>query len=104
MAVKKQSKSKKKERRRLKLQEQAERAKFLEKVKRHEMAAGKEILVDPPGQVKISEVLLDFAAPLLERFEHELSVKNIIAIAIFGWNLSLLPDEEHSGLQMGVLR
>jgi hypothetical protein len=57
MAAKKQSKSKKKERRRLKLQEQAERTRFLEKVKRHEMAEGREILVDPPDQVKMSEVL-----------------------------------------------
>jgi hypothetical protein len=32
----------------------------------------------------------------LERFEQELPVKNLIAIAIFGWNLSLLPDEKHS--------
>jgi hypothetical protein len=96
MAAKKQSKSKKKERRRLKLQEQAERTRFLEKVKRHEMAEGREILVDPPDQVKISKVVLDFAAPLLERFEQELPVKNLIAIAIFGWNLSLLPDEKHS--------
>ncbi len=60
------------------------------------MAAGKEIVENPPDQVKMSEVLLDFAAPLLERFEPEIPVKNIITIAIFGWNLSLLPDDKHS--------
>jgi hypothetical protein len=96
MAARKQSKSKKEERRRLKLQEQAARAKFLERIKSNELVAGRKIVEDPPDQVKMSEVLLDFAAPLLERFEPEIPVKNIITIAIFGWNLSLLPEEEHS--------
>ncbi|MEW6664413.1 MAG: hypothetical protein AB1512_04225 [Thermodesulfobacteriota bacterium] len=95
MAGRKQSKSKKKIRRKLKLQEQGERAKFLEKVRRQALFAGKKILVDPPNQVKISDVLLEFAAPLLERFEHEVPVTNIIAMAIMAWNLSLLPDEDH---------
>jgi hypothetical protein len=94
MAARKQSKSKKKVRRRIKLEEQASRAKFLEKIKKHAIAAGKEILVDPPGQVKMSGVLLDFAAPLLERFEPEVPTKNIIGVAVVAWNLSLIPEED----------
>ncbi len=38
---------------------------------------------------------MDFAEPFLERFEPEVPVKNIIAMAIFAWNLALLPDEDH---------
>jgi hypothetical protein len=87
---------KKKIRRKIKHQEQAERAKFLERVKKHEFAAGREIVENPPDQVKISEVLLDFAAPLLERFETEVPVKNIIPMAIFAWNLALTRNEDHN--------
>ncbi|MDD5206231.1 MAG: hypothetical protein PHS17_12460 [Desulfobacterales bacterium] len=95
MAAKKQSKSKKKLRRRLRLQEQASRAEFLEKIKRTSIATGREIRIDPPGQVKMSGVILDFAAPLLERFEHDTSAENLIALAVLAWNLSLVPEEKH---------
>jgi hypothetical protein len=96
MAAKKPSKSKKKLRRRLKLQQQAARAKLLKRIKKHEMAAGKEIRVDPSDQGKMSQMLLDFAAPLLERFESEVPVEKIIGTAILAWNLSLNPEEDHS--------
>lgn len=45
----------------------------------------------------MSEVLLDFAAPLLERCEPEIPAKNLMGVAIFAWNLSLIPEEEHGG-------
>ncbi len=43
---------KKKTKRRLKLQEQASRTEFLEKVKRYPIAKGKEILVNPTDRDK----------------------------------------------------
>ena len=33
---------------------------------------------------------------LLEHFEDEVPVNNVIPMAIFAWNLALIPDEEHS--------
>jgi hypothetical protein len=95
MATKKVCRSKKKLRRRLKLQEQASREKFLERIKRHSITAGKEILVAPPDQAKMSEVLLEFAAPLLDRFESEIPVNKIIGVAIIAWNLSMFPEEDY---------
>lgn len=80
------------------MQEQAERAKFLEMVKSNELLAGREIVENPPDQAKMSGVLLEFAAPLLERFEPEISAEKIIGVAIVAWNLSLLPEAEHSRL------
>lgn len=95
MAAKKQGKSKKKARRRLRFQEQIKQAQFLERVKRHELAAGREILDAAPDRVKMSQVILDFVGPLLESLEPETSANKIIGVAILAWNLSLLPEEEH---------
>jgi hypothetical protein len=58
MAVKNQSKSKKKARRRLKLQEQAARAEPLERIKRNELLTEREIVKNPPEQARMSDVCL----------------------------------------------
>jgi hypothetical protein len=41
-------------------------------------------------------VLQDFAGPLLDRYESEIPVKKIIGTAIMAWNLSLIPEVDHS--------
>ena len=44
----------------------------------------------------MSEILLDFAEPLLEEIDRseERGFSNVIAIAAFAWNVSLLPKEK----------
>jgi len=95
---------KKKTRRRLKLQEQASRAEFLEKAKRYPIAQGKEILVNPTDRDKMSQVLLDFVDPLLENFGSEIPVKKILGVGIMAWNLSLFPDGERRKLLVQVVK
>jgi len=95
MAAKKKTRSKKKlprEKRRL---EQAKEKQFLEKTKRREETEGKKVLINPRDQIKMSEVIGDFAAPLLERFEPEASAKKLIPLAVFAWDLAMMPEEEH---------
>jgi len=94
---------KKKIRRRLKLQEQASRAEFLEKVKRYPIAKGKEILVNPTDRDKMSQALLDFVDPLLENYGSEVPVKKILGVGIMAWNLSLFPEGERRKLLVQVV-
>lgn len=52
------------------------------------------LLAQPTNQVKMSEVIMDFALPLLERAEKIEHKKKVIALAILAWNASLLPKDE----------
>ena len=58
-----------------------------------EQSSGTRALVfNPPGETKMSEVLLDVAKPLLELVDDRHSDK-VIALAIACWNATLLPEE-----------
>jgi hypothetical protein len=53
----------------------------------------------PPAARKMSEVLLDFARPLLDTVDDE-GFKNVIIFAALCWNLSFLSEQEqHKQLQ-----
>jgi len=56
--------------------------------------AGKKIVVDPKGMEKMSEVIENFAEPLLEDCENDKDIKKIIKFAILVWNLTLIPDDD----------
>lgn len=50
-------------------------------------------ITDMPGN-KISEAILDFAYPLLERCQTPEEEDKALTIAIIAWNVCLLPEEE----------
>ncbi len=51
------------------------------------------LVLDPPGEDKMSEVLLDFAKPLLE-LTADRHFDKVIVLAIACWNATLLPEED----------
>ncbi len=53
---------------------------------------GSEVVVEPEGQVKMSEVIEDFVTPFLDVATTPKARKKLFAIAIFGWNLALMPE------------
>ena len=65
------------------------RTKFLERIKKSEHLAHREIRINPQGQAKMSEILLDFAGPLLENLDPKIPEETVIGIATLAWNLSL---------------
>lgn len=69
---------------------------LLNKLKRTKYLSGKMRIVEAPDKEKMSEVILDFAEPLLENCDdnNEL-LKKAITIAIIVWNISLLPEKDH---------
>lgn len=52
------------------------------------------VVVEPAGQVKMSEVMEDFVAPFLDLASTSEARKKLFAIAIFGWNLALMPESK----------
>ena len=57
-----------------------------------QLSGTRALVFNPPGETKMSEVLLDFAKPLLELVDDRHSDK-VIALAIACWNATLLPEE-----------
>lgn len=70
------------------------RTKFLERIKKSEHLSHREIRINPQGQAKMSEILLDFAGPLLENLDPKIPEEKIIGIATLAWNLSLFGEKE----------
>jgi hypothetical protein len=48
------------------------------------------------NQEKMSEILLDYADPLLETTDDEDNYRSALYFAIMGWNLALMPDNKRT--------
>jgi hypothetical protein len=72
--------------------------------KKRKKAPAEQLMVDnanpsPPqnvdeGMQVMSQVILDFAKPLLETCDDEEAERKALSLAIFIWNTTLLPDDE----------
>ncbi|MCI5148871.1 MAG: hypothetical protein D3916_05695 [Candidatus Electrothrix sp. MAN1_4] len=72
-------------------------AKLIKKMR----ASGKKVSIAPKGIEKMSEVIEDFAKPLLVGCTSDEHRKTAIQFAIIVWNLSLLPeDAQDNGIQV----
>jgi hypothetical protein len=98
MAKNKHSKEKKRKKRLKKLKERSARTQLLNRATKTIANSDKEVLVNPSGETKMSEVLLDFADPLLQMADEESEERNIMEMAILAWNLALLPLAERQEL------
>lgn len=94
MTTKKEAKKRKRvQRKKNKLKKESPQKRLLDKVKNSNDLPVSHVVVEPEGQVKMSEVILKFAEPLLDQCEGEESEKTAITLAILIWNLSLLPEK-----------
>lgn len=53
------------------------------------------IRINTDSKLKMSEVIADFATPLLNEALDDSSAEMAISMAVTCWNLSLLPQDEH---------
>ena len=100
------SKSKKAKRKQRQRHRRKRRQKPLESLKRkleQGSLQGKEFVIEPSGEVKMSEVLTDFIEPYLEFTDTEEAYRKLLTLAITAWNISLLPEEEQQGMIDNVL-
>ena len=54
---------------------------------------GVEVIVGASGQIKMSEVLLDFIEPYTRRAHSEDEFRNVMRLGLVAWNTALLPKE-----------
>ena len=59
--------------------------------------------IDPEGQDKMSEVMLEFVAPYLESLETEEEYSKLFMVALVAWNASFLPRKKRKELVDKVL-
>jgi hypothetical protein len=84
------------ERKRLKKAIFDSQEKLLQRVKDESIDGGKEFLIAPPNMTKMSEIIIDYARPLLNAAKNDEEQKKALSIAIAIWNLSLYPKEMQS--------
>jgi hypothetical protein len=56
--------------------------------------SGNKVIVEPSGAVRMSEVLQDFAEPLLQDCVTDAEVKETIRFSMLVWNVSLMPTSD----------
>jgi hypothetical protein len=65
---------------------------------------GDAYLLDPPGEARMSEVIVHFAEPLLSLSDDKEYFQKVVPIAIMAWNASFLPPEGQSEIVEGMIR
>jgi hypothetical protein len=77
-------------------------------IERARQRDGSVVLKVPEGQIKMSQVIEEFAEPLLQGARTDEQIRCALGTAIVAWNLSCLPEErqlavlqEGSGKQLG---
>lgn len=56
---------------------------------------GNDVVFQPTSGEKMSEIILQFARPLLEVTTDDESYRHAISLAVYVWNLSFLPVDQH---------
>ncbi|MBC8462076.1 MAG: hypothetical protein H8D67_29255 [Deltaproteobacteria bacterium] len=65
--------------------------KLVSKLKQRGLLKEKEILYQPSGEVKMSEVIMDFIEPYREYANTYEAHRKLITLALLAWNAALLP-------------
>ena len=72
-------------------------ASLVDRVKRSEYFKDKNpVFVERIDQVKMSEVIIDFSEPLLNECRNFEEEKKALSLAMFVWNLSLIPKRKQA--------
>jgi len=99
MTRKREAKKKRREKRKKnKDREKSGQALLLHKMRKSEEWRDAKIVVEPKGPEKMSEVIQDFAKPLLDECEDDESARKAIALSILVWNACLFPKKEQKGV------
>ena len=67
-------------------------------------ASGKKVSVTPKGIEKMSEVIGDFAEPLLTDCKSNDDIKKSIQFAVVVWNLTMLPEDEQDKIIQNLVK
>jgi len=55
---------------------------------------GRKVVVQPSGETKMSEVLLEFIGPYSQYWKTKEELNKLLVVAVIAWNAALLPGNE----------
>jgi hypothetical protein len=70
----------------------------MDKLKERGFLEEKEVVFEPGGEEKMSEVLTSFVEPYLEFADTREEFDKLIALAVGAWNATLLPEGARKGM------
>ncbi|MGB3294074.1 MAG: hypothetical protein WBB01_13895 [Phormidesmis sp.] len=78
---------------------------FADSIKQKPLGEGAiEIVKDPEGQVKMSDVLDEFVEPYEDDRMTLNQRQNLLGIAVIAWNLALLPEAERKNMLKKIIK
>ncbi|MGH7457043.1 MAG: hypothetical protein ACRENG_37180 [bacterium] len=66
----------------------------MQRVQNLEFPLPHKVLINPHGHEKMSEVIMEFARPMLDKSTDDEITQNIISFAILAWNLALHKEQD----------
>ena len=63
----------------------------------------REVIVEPEGAVRMSEVLSEFVEPYVQYTETEEDYRKVLTLATLAWNASFLPEEQREDMITDVM-
>jgi len=99
------SSSSKKARRRKRIEHKQKRFENFRKQLRQNLPGVQQddIVIDPPGEVKMSDVLTRFVAKEMKSSDTREATEMLLTLAIIAWNASFLPEQEQKKMMDTVL-
>ena len=94
MSNKKKKNKLKRQLKKIKSRSKSGQIKLLNKLEK----SGKNVVIDPSDVVRMSDVLQEFAKPILLESITDSEIKDAIKFSIFIWNASLVPSPEKEDL------
>jgi hypothetical protein len=77
-------------------------AKLVQRIRNQEFPLPHKVLINPPGHEKMSEVIMEFASPMLDNSTNDEITRNIISFAILAWNLALHKERGNNDAYQGL--
>jgi len=71
---------------------------LMQKVRNQAAKEGHEVVLDTSNKLKMSEVIIHYASPLLESAEPGEDREKALIVAITLWNLAMIPESEQQGI------
>jgi len=62
------------------------------------------VIPSPPGEEKMSEVLLEFIEPYDDQWQTEEQLRKLLVMAVLAWNAALLPVDEREKMIQDILK
>jgi len=82
-----------KQKKRKEKRKEAINERLIARLRQQEEYSDMEFKIEPPGEAKMSEIILGFARPLLDTAPSHRVKKDIIMMAVTAWNMCVIPKK-----------